>query len=137
MSLLKHKSSIGDNCEQEINEWTLHQLCDVGNLIRIPLIVIVVPHCLKERGTVRLRSTLLNHLSPKENHGNNEEFVNLDSLAPIIKDSLIRLGNVPHIGGKNFENFDPKEGCDQQKSPVVLTSSRDTGFASLVSSLKY
>lgn len=115
MSLLKHKSSVGDQYENETNEWTLDQLCDVCDLIRIPFVVIVFPHCLKEMGTVRLRSTLLNNLTSKEIH--------LDSLAPIIKDSLIRLGNASLTSGTQLET---NESCDRQKSAVVLTSSRET-----------
>ena len=90
--------------------------------------VIVFPHCLKEMGTVRLRSIFSNHLASKDNNGSNEEFVHLNSLAPMIKDSLIRLGNSPIMEGAQLENFYPSGCHDQQKSPTVMTSTQDVGL---------
>merc|ERR1711957_520529 len=46
----------------------------------------------------------------------------------MIKDSLVRLGNSPIMEGAQLENFDPSECHDRQKSPTVMTSTRDGGF---------
>jgi len=115
MSLLKHKSSVNEKHEQDTNVWTLDQLCDVCDLIRIPFVIIVFPHCLKEMGTVRLRSALLSHLRPMENHGGNGQSVHLNSLAPLIKERLIQLGNTPLINDTQLENSDSNEAHDRQK----------------------
>jgi hypothetical protein len=74
----------GDDLQgTEFNDWCIEEFCGVCAIMKIPFVVIVQPHVLKEKGTVRLRSVLLN-----VGLVSTERIVLLDDLASTIKELL-------------------------------------------------
>ena len=60
-------------------------MCGVFSLLRIPFIVIVQPHLLRDKGSLRLRSVISDSGGKAFNFGGNDEFVQADLIATTIK----------------------------------------------------
>eukprot|EP00536_Pseudo-nitzschia_multiseries_P005127 jgi/Psemu1/323755/estExt_fgenesh1_pg.C_930022 len=69
------------------SDWSLEELCGVCAIMKIPFVVIVQPHMLNDKGTVRLRTVLSNGCID-----GSENVVLLENLAWTIKD-LSYAGN--------------------------------------------
>jgi histidyl-tRNA synthetase len=85
LSLLKRIHD--DNSPENTNasDWSLVELCGVCALLRIPFVVILQPHLLKEKNSVRLRR--INFETSSNQPSNAEIFVSLDNLvATILED---------------------------------------------------
>lgn len=86
LSLLKRQDSANEIAVSDTNEWTLDQICGVCSLLKIPFVVVVQLHLLREKGSVRLRPIV--DLSSTHN-GVYESFVPMTSLASEIKERLM------------------------------------------------
>jgi translation initiation factor 2-alpha kinase 4 len=65
-----------------LQDWSLEELCGVCGILRIPFVVIVQPHLLRDKGCVRLRR--INFDSNLSGTNIPESFVKLDNLAETI-----------------------------------------------------
>lgn len=83
LSLLKR---IRDDTEDEnSSDWSLVELQGVCALLSIPFVIIVQPHLLRDKGSVRLRRVALDFFpNSSVASGGNEVFVHLDDLASTI-----------------------------------------------------
>ena len=63
-------------------DWSLDELYGVCAIFKIPFVVIVQPHLLRDKGSVRLRRIAFDSLSAASS--GNETFVSLDNLASTI-----------------------------------------------------
>jgi hypothetical protein len=87
LSLVKRISSESSDASST-SDWSLLELNGVCALLKVPFIVIVQSHLLKDKGSVRLRQ--VDYVSPQgsvfsaSSSGNNEIFVSLDDLATTI-----------------------------------------------------
>ena len=63
-------------------DWSLEELFGVCAILKIPFVVIVQPHLLRDKGSVRLRRIPFDTLSGST--GGNEIFVSLDNLASTV-----------------------------------------------------
>ena len=63
---------------------TLDQLCGICLVLNIPFVVIVQPHLLNDKGSIRLRSLMTTHMT--QNY--TDEIISVTSLATIIKERL-------------------------------------------------
>lgn len=87
------------------SDWTLDELCAVCAIMKIPFVVVVQPHALREKGTVRLRMTSSNS-SSSDNYSGNEQVVSLDSLPMTIKEQ-----SLSEAGDHTYETAsDPVDG---------------------------
>ena len=85
MSLLRN-SNVAEGLS---SDWTLEQLCQICRLLRIPFVVIVSPHFLRDKRCVRVKHILHDaHGSFHDVQGGNEEVVSLTSLVLTIKECL-------------------------------------------------
>mmetsp|Transcript_21174 Transcript_21174/g.25502 ORF Transcript_21174/g.25502 Transcript_21174/m.25502 type:complete len:293 (-) Transcript_21174:1262-2140(-) len=107
MNLLKQQreetNSLGD--------WSLDELCGVCAILKIPFVVIVQPHLLKDKRSVRLRRVVA------EFSGSStlcDEVVALDTLTSTIKDASV-------------SHRDDGIANEQQKDTHSSTTSRDPG----------
>lgn len=71
------------------SEWSMDELCGVCSILRIPFVVIVQPHLLRDKGAVRLRRIVFGAMGSNSSMAGNELFVELDRLASTI--SAMRL----------------------------------------------
>ena len=71
------------------SDLSLDELCGVALMLRIPCVVIVVPHLLKEKGSVRLR-----HVAVRNEDCFDEEFVTLQDLSARVKEHLAHTDEV-------------------------------------------
>jgi len=88
------------------SDWSLLELCGVCALLKIPFVVIVQPHLLKDKGSVRLRrvsSDAMAQGSTSTGIGN-ELFVSLDDLAVTIQDAT---GRAEEADDNRFEITPP------------------------------
>ena len=69
------------------SDWTLDQIFQVCFLLRIPFLVIVAPHFLRDKRSVRVKQVYHESLDFKS-LGGHEEVVKLGELANFIRDSL-------------------------------------------------
>lgn len=105
--------------------------------IQIPFIVIVQPHMLKDRGSVRLRSVLFN--GQVDTAGNNERFVLLEDLAGTIRE-LSQATSTGHdesmndpamtSGGQNQNNSNREIGRTMEPSIECIYVLNDQFFDS-------
>ena len=63
-------------------DWSLNELFGVCAILKIPFVVIVQPHLLRDKGSIRLRRIAFDSLSGST--GGNEIFVSLDNLASTV-----------------------------------------------------
>lgn len=77
------------------SDWSLLELQGACALLRIPFIVIVQPHLLKDKASVRLRQVTFDTLpqGPSSTGGCSEIFVSLDNLASTILGASPRRGS--------------------------------------------
>lgn len=85
MSLLKNNNVT----EGLSSDWSLEQLHQICRLLRIPFVIIVSPHFLRDKQCVRVKHILHDaHGSFHDVQGGNEEVVSLASLVLTIKECL-------------------------------------------------
>lgn len=93
LSLLKR---IRDDSSQETStssDWSLVELYGVCALLKIPFVVIVQPHLLRDKNSVRLRRVSFDASSSQSSAG--ETFVSLDNLAPAILEDAPGVDETP------------------------------------------
>lgn len=71
-----------------LQDWSLDELCGVCAILRIPFVVVVAPHLLRDKGKVRLRRIQFDAMIAGNAANANESFVSLDSLAATISSYL-------------------------------------------------
>jgi len=92
-SLLKQHRE--ENQGPGTSAWGLDELCAVCAIMKIPFVVVVQPHTLREKGTVRLRLT--SSSTSSDSYTGNEQTIPLDSLpATILELSSIEGGEYQH-----------------------------------------
>jgi len=69
------------------SDWTLEQIYHTCFLLRIPFLVIVAPHFLREKRSVRIRQ-IYDEMQGFKVLGGHEEFVTLSKLAQTVKEKL-------------------------------------------------
>jgi hypothetical protein len=79
-SLLKQQRE--ENQGPGTSDWGLDELCAVCAIMKIPFVVVVQPHTLREKGTVRLRIT--SSSTSSDSYTGNEQIVSLDNLPTTI-----------------------------------------------------
>lgn len=112
-----------------LQTWSLDHLCGVCSLFRIPFVVIVQPHLLRDKGEVRLRQIFFDSSWKIFNASGNDEFVKLDILASSIKKKLKELSlsedkitDVDHDDSvKALSHVAPKDGEVSTKQVSVST----------------
>ena len=88
LSLVRRVSSAFDDSGE--SDWSLTELHGVCALLKIPFIVVVQPHLLRDKGSVRLRQVTID--SGQANNIN-ERLVALDDLAPSILSAVMNGDN--------------------------------------------
>lgn len=84
ISLLKQSRQRGGGLGDHASDWSLDELYGVCAILKIPFVVIVQPHLLRDKGSVRLRSIAFDSFTSGAGSGGNEIFVELDNLASTI-----------------------------------------------------
>eukprot|EP00551_Chaetoceros_affinis_P010160 CAMPEP_0203676654 /NCGR_PEP_ID=MMETSP0090-20130426/25266_1 /ASSEMBLY_ACC=CAM_ASM_001088 /TAXON_ID=426623 /ORGANISM="Chaetoceros affinis, Strain CCMP159" /LENGTH=499 /DNA_ID=CAMNT_0050543261 /DNA_START=480 /DNA_END=1982 /DNA_ORIENTATION=+ len=99
MSLLKHTNTKSPGFMTETNDWTIDQIGGICSLLKIPFLVLVQDHLLKEKKSVRLRiiEDSMNSTSQSE-----YSVVPLSSLASIMKDHLGKRESIVEIADSDF-----------------------------------
>jgi hypothetical protein len=87
ISLLKRHREKAESMGTLGQEISLEELCGVCGLLQIPYIVVVQPHLLHHKQSVRLRRVVFDSLA-SSGSGGNEVFVSLNSLASTILSGL-------------------------------------------------
>jgi hypothetical protein len=86
LSLLKR---LRDDSTEGSSDWSLTELVGVCALLNIPFLVIVQPHLLRDKGSVRLRRFPYDVVAAGTNtSSSNEVFVSLDDLATTILEDM-------------------------------------------------
>jgi hypothetical protein len=104
-------------------DWSLNELLGVCSIMNIPFVVIVQPHMLKDKGSVRLRRVLPDDIEIGWHTGSgsgNEVFVPLEALATTIREMSVET---PESDEWTAEEPRP-EGLTERS-----TSSRDPAIA--------
>jgi hypothetical protein len=113
LSLLKriHVDASPEN--SNASDWSLVELCGVCALLRIPFVVILQPHLLKEKNSVRLRR--INFETSSNQPSNGEIFVSLDNLvATILEDkSFAEESNGGDEGADTTNTVQPSVGSQR------------------------
>lgn len=106
-----------------VQDWTLDELYGVCAILRIPFVVVVQPHLLKEKREVRLRR-VTDAAGSILSSGANEEVVQIDSLAATMKEYLVAFpGSDEETLGNQSEmqvnrSIQPEEGTSVPKAVV-------------------
>ncbi|KAG7354267.1 serine/threonine protein kinase [Nitzschia inconspicua] len=87
------------------SDWNLEELCGVCAIMKIPFVVIVQPHLLKEKGMVRLRTILRDGGIPD----NTEQLISVEMLAETIRESSLDEDS-------GTDRIGPSSGQQQQNS---------------------
>lgn len=74
--------------QELVSDWSLLELQGACALLQIPILVIVQPHLLRDKGSVRLRLVAQESIPAASNSGSSELFVPLESLASTIHSLL-------------------------------------------------
>lgn len=119
---------------QSTQELSLDELGGVCALLKIPYIVIVQPHLLKDKGSVRLRRVVFDSLSSASS-GGNESFVPLDHLAVTILSSAPGTRE-DHESTSMSSFFDQEPSLAPSYLRDNISSSVATGTGSTASSSK-
>lgn len=107
LSLLKRLRD-EPNATPAASDWSLIELYGVCALLKIPFVVIVQPHLLKDKGSVRLRRVAFDSITSANS---NEMFVPLDELVTTI------------LGDTAWSDENPEDQTEATTGPA--TSSRD------------
>lgn len=92
MSLLEHFMS---DSKVTSHEWSVDMICGIAAILNIPFVVIVQPHLLNKKSSVKLRQTTIAHgTGPLFNYNGNEEIVALNSLSSLILERLSAVNDV-------------------------------------------
>jgi hypothetical protein len=92
-------------------DWTLEELFGVCAILKIPFVIIVQPHLLKDKGSVRLRRISFD--TPDGSTGGNEIFCSLEDLA-----SVVVSGDDEDM--EPLERSTPNENESNQKSSSLV-----------------
>jgi len=111
LSLIKRMSADTDE-DGGSSDWSLLELQGACALLKIPFIVIVQPHLLKDKASVRLRQVPFDTLpqGPSSSAGCTELFVSLDNLASTI--GALAAGR----GSDETTDENPEDGSGQPPS---------------------
>lgn len=107
-----------------VQDWTLDELYGVCAILKIPFVVVVQPHLLKDKQEVRLRRVLCDAGGSVMSSGANEEVVPIESLAATIKEYLKTIpGSDEETLGNQTEtqvsrSLQPEEGASVPKAIV-------------------
>mmetsp|Transcript_23314 Transcript_23314/g.33919 ORF Transcript_23314/g.33919 Transcript_23314/m.33919 type:complete len:642 (+) Transcript_23314:278-2203(+) len=122
MSLLQQSSS--DSNKPNALDWTLDQLCGVCAILKIPFVVIVQPHLLRDKGSVRIRPVLSDSSGVSFQSSGSEDFVALAELPGVLNDKLVSMtfhdNNCPQRE-QNSQGI----GIERQATPGSSLSTRD------------
>lgn len=89
-----------------LQDWSLDELFGVCAILRIPFVVIVQPHLLRDKGSVRLRRISFD--TPSGSTGGNEIFCSLENLASTVASGMDEDAEPP-------ERSTPNESESTQK----------------------
>lgn len=85
ISLVKRVRDESTTASGAVSDWSLIELYGVCALLKIPFVVIVQPHLLKDKGSVRLRRVTFESMGQGTSSSSGHEvFVSLDNLAATI-----------------------------------------------------
>jgi len=87
LKLFKQSSQESSKLGELSSDWNSEEIFGVCGLFKIPFVVIVQPHLLKDKGAVRLRQVLFDAPGQTFNSGS-EEFISLSALAETMKHRL-------------------------------------------------
>ena len=87
MSLLENFRNESSN--MTTHEWSIDMICGIAAILNIPFVVIVQPHLLSKKLSVKLRQTTIAHgTGPLYNYNGNEEIVDINSLSSLLLERL-------------------------------------------------
>lgn len=105
-----------DNKQDPVSDWSLMELQGACSLLQIPFLVIVQPHLLRDKGSVRLRQVSQDFVpASSSSGGSNELFVPVKILASKIR-GLMNGG-----GPDNLDIHDDIRGLDGFREPTRST----------------
>jgi hypothetical protein len=92
-------------------DWSLDELCGVCAILKIPFVVIVTPHVLKDKGSVRLRSVFSEASGDGSGPNSNEQLVHIDNLVYTIRElSAENSGTIDEIQEEQTDSMTPIQG---------------------------
>jgi len=91
MSLLEHFKS---DSKVSYHEWSVDMICGIAAILNIPFVVIVQPHLLNYKSSVKLRQTTIVHGTGALFNYNGNEEVALNTLSSLILERLSALNDV-------------------------------------------
>jgi len=110
MSLLQQNIAQNSNFVSDRSNWKFDQIEGICRLLKIPFLIIVQDHLLREKG-VRLRTVV----DAYPNFASSEDFVILTLLPSVIKDLL-------HKKDYNFDTIDVKMANERSVNPSNFNS---------------
>jgi len=121
MSLLENFMS--DSKVTSPHEWSVDMICGIAAILNIPFVVIVQPHLLSRKSSVKLRQTTIAHgTGPLFNYNGNEEIVALNALSSLIMERLNELNNI------SDENIATRQQTNAVDSSIQPTQSHSGNF---------
>lgn len=96
------------------SDWSLEELCAVCGIMNIPYVVVVQPHLLRDKGSVRLRRIQFDS-NTSGSSSSSEKFVSLQSLAAAILDGHVDDGDHPFEPNDDIDTFDGNTGYGQNR----------------------
>ena len=102
-------------------DWSLEELCAVCGIMNIPYVVVVQPHLLRDKGSVRLRRIQFDSHMPGSSSSSAEKFVDLNNLAATILAGSSDDTDHPFEQNDDANAFDSAAGSGQRpgKSSMV------------------
>ena len=98
------------------HEWSVDMICGIAAILNIPFVIIVQPHLLSKKSSVKLRQTTIEHgTGPLFNYNGNEEIVALNSLSSLI---LERLSAVNDVSDENISARQQTNAIDSSIQPM-------------------
>ncbi|KAK1734261.1 eukaryotic translation initiation factor 2-alpha kinase [Skeletonema marinoi] len=107
MSLLENFMS---DSKVTSHEWSVDMICGIAAILNIPFVVIVQPHLLSKKSSVKLRQTTIAHgTGPLFNYNGNEEIVALNALSSLI---IERISAVNDVSDENISTRQQTNAID-------------------------
>ena len=94
--------------------WSLEELCAVCGIMNIPYVVVVQPHLLRDKGSVRLRRIQFDSRSTGSN-SISEKFISLDRLPAAILAEHLEDFDHPGEPSEDVNAFDGQSGFAQSR----------------------
>jgi hypothetical protein len=102
-----------DNKQDLVSDWSLMELQGACSLLQIPFLVIVQPHLLRDKGSVRLRQVSQDFIpASSSSGGSSESFVQVKALASTIR------GLMDGSGPDNLDISDDIRVLDSFREPA-------------------